>query len=361
MRRIVGWHRLDRTHAGAQDGRRSYRNGIDVNRRDFIATLAATSAGLAERALAQKAPRVPTIGILSGFRSGLGIVGPGGKAGSSLAEAFRALGYADGANINFIARAAEGRIDRLAELAAELVRLRCDVLITNGSEAAAAAKQATASIPIVFLGPSYPVEEGLVASLARPGANVTGFTLAQSDHVAKHLQLLRELVPTLAHVAVLWSPDNRGTTFFLRDAQVAAAALGLKTQSIALRSAADVAPAIASLRSGRPGAALVNAFPAVIESAQQIGEAASQLRVATITSVPILAERGLLLSYGADPREFEPRIAHYVDRILRGARPADLPVQQPTKLALVVNLRTARAMGMTVSQGLLQRADRVIE
>ena len=246
-------------------------------------------------------------------------------------------------------------------LATELVGLKVDVIVTGGSESTRAAKQVTTSIPIVFYGPSYPVEEGLVASFARPGGNITGITVAMSDTVAKHLQLLRDVVPTLADAAMIWSPANPGNTFAFRDTESAAASLRLKIQSVPMGSAGDVDPVLANIARLKPGALIVQTSAVLtVDHVQRISELAVKLRIPSITIAKTFAEQGLLMSYGADVREIQRRVAGYVDRVLKGAKPGDLPVERPTKFELVINMKTAKALGLTIPQSLLLRADEVM-
>ena len=251
--------------------------------------------------------------------------------------------------------------ERLRDAVSELTRLKPDVVVVGGSEAAKAMKEATRSIPIVFSGPSYPVEEGLVVSFARPGGNITGVTVAQSDTVTKLLQLLLDIVPALTDVSVIWSPTNPGVEFILRDMQAAAQSLKLKLLPVAMANAADVDPALATIVRARPGALIV--LPAVIPTAnaERIGDLAIRLRIPSITANKYLMEQGLLMSYGADPRDVARRIPTYVDRILKGAKPADLPVERPMKFELAINMKTAKAIGLTVPRALLMRADEVIQ
>ena len=241
------------------------------------------------------------------------------------------------------------------------VRLNLDVIVVGGSEATKALKEATRSIPIVFVGPSYPVEEGLVESFARPGGNITGITLAQSDHVPKMLQLLRDVVPALADVGVIWSPANPGSTFVFRDTEAAARDLKLRVLSVPIASAADVEPALAAIARARPGALILNPAVTPNANAEQIGELAIRLRIPSITQLKTLTERGLLMSYGADIRDVQRRIPSYVDRILKGAKPADTPVERPTKFQLVINMKTAKTLGLTVPPAVIAGADEVIE
>jgi len=217
----------------------------------------------------------------------------------------------------------------------------------------------------VFIGPSYPVEEGLVESFARPGGNITGITVAQSDHVAKLLQLLLDVTPSLSNVGVIWSPANPGNAFTLRDMETAARGLKLKVLPVAMTSDADVESALAAIARTLPGALIVlpTAILSTVESISvgRIGELAIRLRIPSITASKALMERGLLMSYGADARDVQKRIPSYVDRILKGAKPADIPVERPTKFELAINMKTAKALGLTIPQSLLLRADEVIQ
>jgi putative ABC transport system substrate-binding protein len=331
-----------------------------VDRRTFIAAFTGALVGPTPLARAQRATRVWRIGILTpGTNTQLA---SGAKVPSpALKEAFQALGYVEGRNIAWVGKTAEGAIERLPAAAAELVASDVDVIMTQGSEATRAAKQATASIPIVFLGPSYPVEEGLVASFAQPGANVTGITLAQSDLASKLLQLLRDVIPALKDVAVVWSPDNPGSTFLFRDLERASGALRLKIQSLPIRSADGSDPTLAAVAILRSDALMV--LPAALVNAhmQRLCDLSLKRRVPSISLLKQYAEQGLLLSYGADIRDLEPRVAVYVDRILKGAKPANLPVERPTKFELVINLKTANAIGIAVPQSLRLRADELIQ
>ena len=222
-------------------------------------------------------------------------------------------------------------------------------------------KEATRTTPLVFVGPSYPVEEGLVQSFARPGGNITGVTVAQSDHVAKLLQLLLDVVPALVDVAVIWSPANPGSTFGLRDTETAARSLKFKVLPIAMASAADAEPALAAVARARPSALIVHPAPIPSANTERISALAIRLRIPSITAAKALMERGVLMSYGADARDVERRIPGYVDRILKGAKPAEMPVERPTKFELAINMKTAKAIGLTIPQGLLPRADEVIQ
>jgi putative ABC transport system substrate-binding protein len=324
-----------------------------MDRRTFIGRVAGGLLAVPFTAEAQQAARLPRIGVLLPGNTGTGT--------EVLRQGLRELGYVEGRTAVIEWRWWERKSERLRGAAAEMVRLNLDVIVVIGSEATKAMKEATRSIPIVFIGPSYPVEEGLVASFARPGGNITGVTVAQSDHVAKLLQLLLDVVPVLADVGIIWSPDNPGSTFTLRDMETAARGLKLKILPVAMASGADVEPALAAIARARPGALIVLPSPIPVASAERIGELAIRLRMPSITANKELMERGLLMSYGADIRDVQRRIPRYVDRILKGAKPADLPVERPTKFELAINMKTAKAIGLTIPQSLLLRADDVIQ
>jgi putative ABC transport system substrate-binding protein len=324
-----------------------------IDRRMFIRASGAGIAMIALAAEAQQAARLPRIGVLFPGNTGTGT--------EVLREGLRELGYVEGRTAVIEWRSWEGKPERLRDAAAQMVRLNPDVIVVGGSEATKAMKEATRTIPIVFFGPSYPVEEGLVESFARPGGNITGVTVAQSDFVAKLLQLLLDVVPALSDVGVIWSPANSGHTFLLRDTEAAARGLKLKVLRVAMASDADVEPALAAIMRARPGALIVHPAPIPIANAERIGELAIRLRIPSITQAKALMERGLLMSYGADFREVQRRIPSYVDRILKGAKPADMPVERPTKFELAINMKTAKALGLTIPQSLLLRADEVIQ
>jgi putative ABC transport system substrate-binding protein len=255
-------------------------------------------------AQARQPARLPRIGVLLSSSTG-----PGASAGADiLREGLRELGYVEGRTAVIEWRYWEGKPERLRDAVAELVRLNPDVIVVGGSEGTKAMKAATQSIPIVFSGPSYPVEEGLVESFARPGGNITGITVAQSDHVPKLLQLLLDVVPTLADIGIIWSPANPGSTFLFRDTEIAARGLKLKVLSVPMAGAADVEPALAAIARARPGALILNPAPIPIANAERVGDLAIRLRIPSITQAKALLERGLLMSYGADAREVQRRL-----------------------------------------------------
>jgi len=324
-----------------------------MDRRTFIRCAAGGLIAAPFASEGQQSPRLPRVGFLLPWSTGTGA--------EVLREGLRDLGYVDGRTAVIEWRWWEGKPERLRGIAAEMVRLNLDVIVVGGSEATKAMKEETQSIPIVFVGPSYPVEEGLVESFARPGGNVTGVTVAQSDHVAKLLQLLLDVVPALSNVGVIWSPANPGSTFGLKDMESAARSLKLKVLPVAMASPADVEPGLATIARARPDALVVHPTPITSPNAQRIGELAIQLRIPSITQAKEIMERGLLMSYGADYRDVERRISGYVDRILKGAKPADMPVERPTKFELAINMKTAKAIGLTIPHSLLVRADEVIQ
>ncbi|HWZ74573.1 MAG TPA: ABC transporter substrate-binding protein [Casimicrobiaceae bacterium] len=328
-----------------------------IDRRNFIRAAGAGIAMVALAAEAQQPTRLPRIGILLATRTGAGA-----SAGVDvLRQGLRELGYVEGRTAVIEWRWWEGNPERLRDMVAEMVRLNLDVIVVGGSEATKAMKEATRSIPIVFVGPSYPVEEGLVASFARPGGNITGITVAQSDTVPKMLQLLRDVAPALTDVGVIWSPANPGSTFVFRDTEAAARALKLKILSVPMGSTADVEPGLAAIARARPGALILNPAVTPIANAQRISELAIRLRIPSVTQAKGLMELGLLMSYGADPRDLQRRVPSYVDRILKGAKPAEMPVERPTKFELAINMKTAKAIGLTIPQALLLRADELLK
>jgi putative ABC transport system substrate-binding protein len=276
-------------------------------------------------------------------------------------DGLRALGYVDGKNIVIEPRHADGRRERLPELAAELIRLKVDVLVTFSS--ASAAKQATNTVPIVFIVESDPVGTGLVASLAYPGGNVTGISDSHAELVPKRLQLLKEVVPRAARVGVLLNPANHNTASQLKTAQAAGPALGLTVVPVEVKGPAreDLDPAFAMMGRERLAALLILGDSAIAMHRTRIAELAIKHRLPTAGTARAWAEGGLLMAYGANFTELFRHAATYVDKILKGAKPADLPVQQPTTFNLVINLKTARALGLTLPPSLLLRASEVIQ
>jgi len=276
-------------------------------------------------------------------------------------ERLRELGYVEGQNIAFEPRWGNGNVNGLPSLATELVSTRIDILVTAGSEAALAAKRATGSIPIVMTTGVDPVGLGLVASLARPGGNVTGVTSIQSELAGKRVEILKECLPRAVRVAILWDSGNHGSALVEHDARSAATSMGIAVQSIAVRGHTEFDAAFAAMKRARAEAVILVASPPFIGDRRRIADLAVTHRLPMMVGAKEYAEAGGLLSYATDYLDLFRRAAVYVDKILNGSKPADLPVEQPTKFELVINLKTAKALGLTIPQTLLLRADQVIE
>ena len=280
---------------------------------------------------------------------------------TELRQGLRELGYAEGHNLVIECRAAPGNAERMPDLAAELVRLNVDVLVAEGTPAALAAKQATRTIPIVMVYIGDPVASGLVNSLGRPGGNVTGSTMLAPEIVRKTLQLLKEAAPVISRVTVLMDPTNPGQT--LPDQQMAAAAevLGVRPQRADIVTSADLDKAFAAVLRQRAQALLVYPLPLAPVEFQRITEFAIKNRLPTATWHPAYGRAGLMMFYGTKVAEQFRHAGVHIDKILKGTQPADLPVEQPTKFELVINLKTAKALGLTIPQSILIRADQVIQ
>jgi len=276
-----------------------------------------------------------------------------------LRDALRGLGWTEGGNLTIEYRYGEGRTERLAQYAEELVQLKPDLIFALGGDVAPFAKNATSTIPIVVVVSNDPVQAGLVASLARPGGNVTGLTFLLSDLAAKRLEMLRQISPKIARVGILWNPDHADPDF--RETQAAAAPLGVDIVSLEVRRPEDYETAFKTARRDRIDALIVVSSRLMTLARQRILEFATTSRLPLATGWGAWSEGGALLTYGPNIDEVVRRSAAYVDKILRGARPADLPIEQPTKFELVLSLKTAKALGLTIPQSLLLRADRVIE
>jgi putative tryptophan/tyrosine transport system substrate-binding protein len=333
-----------------------------MRRREFITLVCGAAAGAAAvwplAARAQQPSRVPRIGYLSPGSASSGLV--------ALDEAFRQglreLGYVEGKNIVIEYRFAEGKFERLAELAAELVQLEVDVIATVVTHASLAAQNATSTIPIVVIGVSDPVGSGLVASLPRPGANITGTASMTGEVVGKTLEVLKEAFSKTARVAVLWNPDN--VVFqaqMLRAAEVAARTLGVQLHVFEVRSAEAFDSTFAAITKEGVDALLVLADPMLALHQTRIVEFAERNHLPAIYGIKGYATAGGLMAYAPNMEGQFRRAAAYIDKILKGAKPADLPVEQPTKFELVINLKTAKTLGITFPLPLLGRADEVIE
>jgi putative ABC transport system substrate-binding protein len=306
---------------------------------------------------AQQQAKIPKIGYLAAGSASASIGGL-----ESFQREFRKLGYAEGKNIAFESRYAENKLDRLPALADELVRLKVDVIVTPGANDTRAAKNATRTIPIVFLSAvSDPVTLGLVDSLAQPGGNITGFTTIGAVLSGKRLELLKETIPKLSRVAVLWHPQNPGSEQQWKESQVAARELGLQLHSLAVNSADKFESGFKEAVKAHSGALAVTGGALIANNQKQIINLAAKNRLPAIYSRAADVANGGLMSYGPDDSERYRRAAVLVDKILKGAKPADLPVEQPTKFELLINLKTAKALGLTIPPVVMMRAEKVIK
>jgi len=329
-----------------------------IDRRTFLAGTGAVLLAAPLAAEAQQADKVPRIGYLS----------PNLAAAPHLREAFlqglRDLGYVEGRNIVIEYRDAEGKFERLPALAAELVALKVDVIVAPNTVAALPAKQATKIIPIVFAVSDDPVTSGLVTSLARPGGNVTGGSLLAPELVGKCLELLTQAVPGVTRVAVLWQPGSLGERTekdILKAAEIAARALGVRPQFVEARGPADFDRAFPDMTKARAGALTILPYAMFIIERRRLVDLAAKNRLPAVYPWREFADAGGLMAYGPNVVDLYRRAATYVDKILKGGKPADLPVEQPTKFELVINLKTAKALGLTIPPLLLGRADEVIQ
>lgn len=278
-----------------------------------------------------------------------------------VAEAFRELGYVNGKNITFESRYAEDRLDLLPKLAAELVSMKVDLIMAAGTLAPLAAKQATSTIPIVMMAAGDPVGSRLVASLARPGGNVTGTSLISPDLAGKRLALLKELLPRISRVAVLWNAANPYSALVFKQTVGAARTFGVELQSLKIQEPADIDAALDATKGQHADALITVEDPLTIDLRKKIAKFASDYRLPVISGLRVFVDSGALMSYGADRADILRRSVAYVDKILKGAKPSDLPVEQPTKFELVINLKTAKSLGLTIPSLMLARADEVIE
>jgi ABC-type uncharacterized transport system substrate-binding protein len=325
-----------------------------MKRREFITLLGGAAAARPLAALAQQPGKLPTIGYM-----GSSTATEQSRLMSAFAQRLRELGWIEGRTVAIDYRWAEGQIERLSEITAEFVRLKVDVIIRTGA-GAAVAKQVTSVIPIVFTLAQDPIGSGLVESLARPGGNVTGLSNQQADLAGKRIELLREIAPAIRRLAILANVGNAGAARDLSEAEIAASKLGLKVVPLAIRRAADIRPAFEAIE-GRSDALYVCGDILQATYRLRINTLALGLRLPTMLSTREDAEAAGLMSYGPNFSDQFRRAAEMVDKILRGAKPGDLPVEQPTKFDLIINLTTAKALGVTVPESFLVRADEVIE
>jgi ABC-type uncharacterized transport system substrate-binding protein len=326
-----------------------------MKRREFITLLGGAAATWSLAASAQQPAKLPIIGFL-----GSSTPSAMSQWVAAFVQRLRDLGWIEGRTVAIEYRWAEGRSDRAAEIAAEFVRLKVDVIVTYASSPVLAAKQATSVIPIVFAAATDPVGAGLVASLARPGGNVTGLSLQQTDVAGKRLELLREIVPGLRRLAIMANVGSPGAALEMGEVQAAARTLGFEATTVEIRRAEDIAPGFDALK-GRAEALYVCTDPLVITNRARIHTLATGAHLPTIYNSREYVETGGLMSYGPNFLDQWRRAAEIVDKILRGAKPGDIPVEQPTKFDLVINLITAKALGLTVPSSLLSTADEVIE
>jgi putative ABC transport system substrate-binding protein len=326
-----------------------------MRRREFIRLLGGTAMMWPLAARAQQPAKIARIGFMRA-------AGPNEKEFNAFRSGLRALGYVEGQNIVIEQRYAAGVYDRLGEFAAELVRLKMDVIVVDGPPAAKAAKGATAGIPIVFTLAVDPVADGLVASMARPGANLTGLTLSVGYQLAgKRVELLKDIKPDLARLAVLTNPNQPASSPFLGEAEEAARVLGLTVRAFEARSPGDLPAAFAAMVEWRADGVITLNDGMLYSQRARVVMLARENRLASVHPETGFVEAGGLVSYGPSLPDLFLRAATYVVVILKGANPADLPIQQPTKFELVVNLKAAQALGLTINREFLLRADEVIE
>jgi putative tryptophan/tyrosine transport system substrate-binding protein len=326
-----------------------------MKRREFITLLGGAAATWPMAARAQQPSNLPTIGFLVS-----GTPSSHREWVAAFVQRLRELNWTEGRNVAIEIRWAEGRNERLAEITAEFVRRRVDVIVTSATPPTVAAKQATSVIPIVFAALGDPVGVGLVESLARPGGNATGLSLQQTDAASKRLELLRDVVPGLRRLAIMANSGNPSAALDMREAEATARALGLEAITSEILRAEDIAPAFDALK-GRVEALYVCNDPLVNINRVRMNTLALAARLPAVYGFRELVEAGGLMSYGPNYSDLFRRAADYVDKILRGAKAADILIEQPTKFDLVINLTTAKALGLDVPATLLARADEVIE
>jgi ABC-type uncharacterized transport system substrate-binding protein len=326
-----------------------------MQRREFIILISGAVVAGPLAAQAQQPAKVPRIGFLGNSTAALesNLVGP-------FREGLRELGHEEGRSIVIEYRWAEGMYERFPVLIAELIALKVDVIVTAGTPAALAVKKATTSIPLVMIAVGEPVATGLVASLARPGGNATGVSSLSDGIEGKRLELLREMVPSISHIAVLWNVSSPIMLIFEREMRAAAEVLGMKMLSLGVRTLEEIEEAFATIMRERPGALFVLADRLFLHHRKRIMDFALEQRL-PVHAYRELVEIGALMFYGPSYADLHRRAAAYVDKILKGAKPADLPVERPVKFDLVINLKTAKALGLEVPATLLARADEVIE
>jgi putative ABC transport system substrate-binding protein len=326
-----------------------------VHRRAFLAAVAGSFLAAPLAAEAQTTRNVHRIGYLSVTSEANGL-----RNLEALRAGLRAFGYIEGQNIMIEARWADGRIERLPLLAAELVRLPVNLLCTAGGQASGAAQQATSTIPIVFANVAFPIQSGLVASYPRPGGNITGVAFIGPEY-GKRLELLKEAYPKLSRVALIYNPDNPGSVLALQETQRWTTALGVRLEPHEFRGPDDFARVFRAITGKRPDAIMTTADSLLISYRTRIIDFAAKHRLPSMYPTREFVVSGGLMFYGGSIPEMFRHAAIYVDKILKGTKPADLPVEQPTKFDLVINLKTAKALGLTIPPSLLGRADEIIQ
>jgi putative ABC transport system substrate-binding protein len=327
-----------------------------MRRRDFLTLLGGVVAAAPLAASAQEARKLPRIGFLGNSTATLegNLVGP-------FRDGLRDLGYVEGRSILIEYRWAEGNYERFPSLIAELIALKADVIVTAGTPAALAVKKATASIPLVMVAVGDPIGTGLVASLGHPGGNATGLTSIAPELEGKRLELLKEVLPKVSRVAVLWNPANAYQISSEKEVQAAAKVLHILVASLPVRNHEELGNALATIPRERVDAVLVLADRLFLHNRERIADFVITNRLPAMNAYRELVEAGGLISFGPSYAVMHRQAATYVDKILKGAKPADLPVEQPAKFELVINLKSARALGITIPQSVLARADEVIQ
>jgi putative ABC transport system substrate-binding protein len=327
-----------------------------LRRRDFVTLLGGAAVAWPRAAHAQQPAKIPRIGFMGNSTAALeaNLVGPFG-------ERLRELGYEEGRNVAIEYRWAEGHYDRFPALVAELLAAKVDVIVTAGTPASLAVKKATSTVPLVMVAVGDPVGTGLVPSLAQPGGNITGLSSIAPDLEGKRMELLREVVPKLSHVAFFLNPLNPFHTVSMRQAHAAAQTLGIKLQALEVRASEDLDGAFATIVKEKPDALLILADRVFLHDRERMMDFATQHRLPSVNAYRELVEAGGLMSYGPSYEDMHRRAADYADKILKGAKAGDLPIEQPTKFTLIINLKAAKMLGLDVSPMLVARADEVIE
>ena len=327
-----------------------------MDRRTFVSAAVGALFAKALPAHAQSAAKVPRIGVLF-----TGTPATAAQVSDAFNQGLRERGYVEGKNILVERRFGDAKPERLSDLAAELVRLKVDVIVTSVDEAIAAIKRQTKTIPIVMTAASEPVATGFVASLAHPGGNITGLTGLSPELNVKRLELLKEVVPGLTRVAVMWDPGIRGALLEYKATEEAARSLHLQLQSVEVTLPGDIEPAFSAFTTGRAEALIVVSSTLTLDKRTQIASLALKNRLPSINGPRTFPEAGGLMAYGSSLDDRWRRAATFVDKILKGAKPGDLPIEQPTKFELVINAKTAKELGLTFPPSLLKRADAVIQ